>query len=156
MNRPDRDIGSVRVVQVAVDRVLDLRRKVLRNGTATSDPRYAEDQLVDTVHLAVESQGVVVATSTWLPRPAQSSPEVAAYQLKGMAVDDALQGGGMGSLLLAAGIERAVDSGARIVWARARDSALGFYERHGFDVVGQAFVDELTGLSHHIVEKRLD
>jgi predicted GNAT family N-acyltransferase len=37
------------------------------------------------------------------------------------------------------------------VWARARDSAIGFYERAGFTVVGDVFVDDATGLDHHLV-----
>jgi hypothetical protein len=41
------------------------------------------------------------------------------------------------------------------VWARARDSALAFYERNGMTVVGDAFTDEATGMSHHLVVVRL-
>jgi hypothetical protein len=42
-------------------------------------------------------------------------------------------------------------NGAGIVWARARDSALKFYEKNGFTTVGDAFLDEATGMSHHLV-----
>jgi len=37
------------------------------------------------------------------------------------------------------------------VWARARDSALYFYERRGFEVHGDGFMDEPTAMPHHIV-----
>jgi hypothetical protein len=37
------------------------------------------------------------------------------------------------------------------VWARARDNALYFYERNGFATVGDQFIDEATGLGHHLV-----
>jgi hypothetical protein len=37
------------------------------------------------------------------------------------------------------------------VWARARDSALRFYQNNGFAVEGDAFMDEATGMSHHLV-----
>ena len=54
-------------------------------------------------------------------------------------------------IFLGAGIERARERSARYVWARARDLALNFYERHGFDVVGDQFIDDATGLGHHLV-----
>jgi hypothetical protein len=37
------------------------------------------------------------------------------------------------------------------VWANARDSALGFYERAGFTVAGDGFVTDDTRLPHHAV-----
>jgi hypothetical protein len=40
------------------------------------------------------------------------------------------------------------------VWARARDTALGFYRRHGFEVVEPGFVDEATALPHHVIVLR--
>ena len=43
-----------------------------------------------------------------------------------------------------------------LVWARARDTALAFYVRHGFRVTGDGFVDEATQLPHHVVVRRLD
>ena len=72
-------------------------------------------------------------------------------QLRGMAVDKTLQSHGVGALLLSAGIERARGLGAHNVWARARDTALAFYERNGMHVVGDAFLDDATGMSHHLV-----
>ena len=37
------------------------------------------------------------------------------------------------------------------MWARARDSALAFYERHGFTTAGLGYADLTTGLPHHDV-----
>lgn len=141
--------GHARVL--ATEDVLDLRKRVLRDGTPSRDPRYPEDDLDGTVHLGTVLDGRVVATSTWLPRPCPATADGRAVQLRGMAVDPALQGSGIGRVLLRAGIDRARDDGATLVWARARDAALGFYVTEGFDVVGDAFIDEATGLSHHLV-----
>ena len=57
--------------------------------------------------------------------------------------------------LLAAGAEWARDNGVRVVWANARDAALDFYVRHGFDVVGEGFVEAVTSLPHHRVIRQL-
>ena len=145
------DIGTATTAEI-----LPLRMAVLRDGTPSRDPRYAEDDHDTTLHLvARDADGVIVATSSWLPRPFPPEPDTPAVQLRGMAVDKTLQSRGVGASLLAAGIERARSIGAVNVWARARDSALAFYERNGMTVVGDAFTDEATGMSHHLVVVRL-
>jgi predicted GNAT family N-acyltransferase len=68
-----------------------------------------------------------------------------------MATVDSMRGSGLGARLLLAGIEQCRAAGATLVWARARDAALGFYARHGFTTVGPGYVDLTTGLPHHDV-----
>jgi len=95
-----------------------------------------------------------VGTSSWLtnifPLPHAHSNNFDT-QLRGMAIDQSLQSTGLGAELLLYGIHIAQRNGAGIVWARARDSALRFYERNGFTTLGDAFTDEATGMSHHLV-----
>jgi GNAT superfamily N-acetyltransferase len=71
-----------------------------------------------------------------------------------MATSPELRGHGVGTLLLAAGCERA-GTIAPLVWARARDTALPFYLRHGFIVEGDGFIDEHTAKPHHVITRRL-
>jgi GNAT superfamily N-acetyltransferase len=73
-----------------------------------------------------------------------------------MAVDHHLQGRGVGALLLTHGVAHAQSLGACHVWARARDAALRFYEKNDFIVVGDAFHDDATGMSHHLVVRFID
>jgi GNAT superfamily N-acetyltransferase len=82
-------------------------------------------------------------------------PSVVAMQLKGMAVADELRGAGLGALLIDAGLALAKERGALITWARARDSAMGFYERLGFISTGDGFIDGPTAMPHHIVVRTL-
>ena len=42
-----------------------------------------------------------------------------------------------------------------LVWARARDTALDFYQRHGFTVHGPGYVDLTTNLPHHDIIRRV-
>ena len=143
--------GDVEIRQVRVTDILGLRMAVLRDGTPSQNPRYPEDDDADVVHLAAIREGEVIATSTWLPRPWGLEPEAPATQLRGMAVAKAHQSSGIGGVLLHAGIDRAIDAGSRFVWARARDTAIRFYEKNGFTVVGDQFMDDATGVGHHLV-----
>jgi GNAT superfamily N-acetyltransferase len=155
MSATDPRFPHLRVGTATTTEILPLRMKVLRDGTPSRDPRYPEDDLDITTHIvARDANDTIVATSTWLTRPFPDDPTNPGVQLRGMAVDKSLQSKGVGAVVLAAGIERAFASGAVNVWARARDTALNFYERNGFAVVGDAFNDEATGMSHHLVVMR--
>ena len=114
---------------------------VLRDGTPSQDPRYPQDDDPDAIHLGIFDDGSLIATSTWLDRPWPHDESHFSVQLRGMAVAKTHQSRGIGGVLLQAGIDRAGERGARYVWARARDLALRFYEQHGFDVVGDQFID---------------
>ena len=139
------------VVEVPTGEVLVLRMSVLRDGTPSQDPRYAEDDTEGSVHLGIRDSGVLIACSTWLPRPWPLDVDVPATQLRGMAVAKHLQSKGLGRILLQAGIDRAMSMGSTYVWARARDNALYFYESNSFTTVGDQFIDDATGLGHHLV-----
>lgn len=139
------------VVSLPTSEILDLRVRVLRRGTPYTHANYPEDDYPDVVNFCVVQKGTPVATSTWFAKECPHFPGVAAVQLKGMAVDDSAKNTGLGARLIARGLEHARANGARIAWARARDSALYFYERRGFRTVGDGFVDEPTAMDHHIV-----
>jgi GNAT superfamily N-acetyltransferase len=139
------------VEEVPTTEVLVLRMSVLRDGTPSQDPRYADDDAEGSVNLGIRESGILVACSTWLPRPWPLDQSAPATQLRGMAVAKHLQSKGLGRILLDAGISRAKSLDSTYVWARARDNALYFYERNGFKTIGEQFIDDASGLGHHLV-----
>jgi GNAT superfamily N-acetyltransferase len=142
------------IVRITAEETHPVRLAVLRADTPTKEVVFPGDDAPGVVHLGVRADGALVATSTWIPRdaPDGSSPAV---QLRGMATAQHLQGSGVGAALIAAGCAHARSIGAEVVWANARDRALRFYEREGFEVFGDGFVDEVTQLPHHVVIRRL-
>ena len=134
---------------------MQLRVAVLRQGTPATDCNYPEDNYPDVVHFGIIHEGVAVATSSWFMKECPEKLGVTAMQLKGMAVAENLQGAGLGALLIDAGLALAKERGATIAWARARDSAMGFYERLGFTSTGEGFIDGPTAMPHHIVVRSL-
>ena len=130
-----------------------LRLEVLRRDTPTKVVEFPEDALPDTRHFGAYLDDRLVATSSWVPRGFHGEPAV---QLRGMATTWDLQSTGVGGVLLEEGCRIMHEEGVSIVWARARDAALGFYLRHEFHVVGDGFIDEPTQLPHHVVVRRFD
>ncbi len=143
---------DIAVVEIATAETYPLRLEVLRFDTPTKEVAFQEDDWPGSWHLGIRVDGELVATSSWVPRELDGRPAV---QLRGMATARHLQGTGLGGELLDRGCGLAVERGFPLVWARARDAALSFYERHGFVVEGDGFVDETTQLPHHLVTRLL-
>ena len=143
------------VIALPLEDIMALRVKVLRKDTPVTHCNYPEDTYEDVIHLGVKNENSVVGTSSWFRKECPNLVGETAVQLKGMAVDESLQGTGVGALIISAGVAHALNCGANVVWARARDSALGFYLRCGFTEIGPGYVDEPTGMPHHNVFRRI-
>jgi GNAT superfamily N-acetyltransferase len=136
------------IVEITAADTHDLRRRVLREGTRSDVLVWDGDDEPTTFHLGARAAGELVAISTWLLRRYPDRPAEDAFQLRGMATDPAQRGTGIGSRLLLDGLDRCAGHGATLVWARARLTALTFYEGHGFEPVGPEYTDLTTGLRH--------
>jgi len=138
------------VRQAKAEEIRALRHDVLRPGYPLEASVYAEDD-DSAVHVGAWDDGELVGCATVFPQawagPAPA-PEPAAWRLRGMAVATARQTGGVGTQVLAAAVRAACEGGARLMWANARSSALGFYLRHGWEVAGEEFLTADTGLPH--------
>lgn len=141
----------MQIVPVALQETYDLRRRVLRNHLEGAPAGAPTDELPGTLHLGASLDGRLVGVVTLFVEPAPGRGDVAAMRFRFMAVDPAFQGRGVGRALMAGVIGRARAAGARILWANGRDTALDFYRRLGFSVVGESFCDSTSGLPHHLV-----
>lgn len=145
------------VDQVSLESVLPLRARILRAGQPAESARSRQDDAPGTVHLAARAEdGTVIGVVTLFPCDTPYAPGVSAMRFRGMAVDDALQTRGVGRMLMRQVVHLARDAGARVLWANGRDTALGFYERVGFRVAGDEFLDQAMQLPHHVVIAELD
>ncbi|MFN3375479.1 MAG: YbgC/FadM family acyl-CoA thioesterase [Burkholderiaceae bacterium] len=105
-------------------------------------PEVEADALDATAHHAVvyNRLGMAVATGRLL----QSAPGLG--RIGRMAVDRSLRGSGWGLRVLDALVQAARERGDRSVELHAQASAQGFYERAGFAVTGESYVE--AGLPH--------
>jgi GNAT superfamily N-acetyltransferase len=130
-----------------VEEIFALRHAVLRPDYPVERSVYAED--ADAVHIGGWSGEVVVGCATVFPDPWPGPPPVpTAWRLRGMAVEPAWQGRGVGADVLAAAVVVARDAGAPLLWANGRTTALPFYQRHGWVVAGAEFIASDSGLPH--------
>ncbi|MGI8493555.1 MAG: GNAT family N-acetyltransferase [Acidimicrobiales bacterium] len=134
------------IQEVALEELVPLRRRVLRDGRDEPRATTPGDALASTLHLgAMVPAGIVGCVS--LAR--ETGPEGTDLRLSSMAVAAEARGLGIGRALVDLAQRLAGGAGFSI-WARARDSAIAFYGRCGFSVVGDGFIGNMD-LPHHII-----
>jgi GNAT superfamily N-acetyltransferase len=152
----------VLVEEVEAEATHDLRWRILRNRRAGAPVVFPEDARSGAFHIAVRDvdeagtgSGAILAVASFIPEETPCRPGRAAVHLRGMAVDGPSQHHGLGRLLVTNVIGRLRRDGVAVLWCNARDSAMGFYGRMGFEVVGDGFVLPESGLAHHVMVRDL-
>jgi GNAT superfamily N-acetyltransferase len=141
---------SLVIRRAKVHEIFPLRHAVLRPGRPVSYSVYSEEE--GAVHVGAWDDDMLVGCATVFPEPWPGNGWLAAvddaWRLRGMAVDPSMQGTGVGRLVLVEGAVAAREGGASVLWANARTSALGFYERMGWKIIGEEYVASDSGVPH--------
>jgi GNAT superfamily N-acetyltransferase len=152
----------VLVEEVEAEATHDLRWRILRSRRAGAPVVFPEDARAGAFHVAVRDvdetgagSGAILAVASFIPEETPYRPGRTAVHLRGMAVDEPSQHHGLGRLLVTTVIERLRRDRAAVLWCNARDSAIGFYSRLGFEVVGDGFVLPESGVAHHVMLRDL-
>lgn len=142
---------AIEVRRATADEVRPLRLGVLRPNAPLVPAAY--DLEPETLHLAAFDGDAVVGCVTVFPNAYDGTAD--AWQLRGMAVAPAYQGQGIGRLVLDAAVDAVMATGAPLIWANGRVSALGFYQRHGWRAVGEEFTYGPAKLPHYVILRDL-
>ncbi len=128
------------VKQISARQTHDLRQRVLRPGRPLQDCMWENDEDSQTVHFGVSDSGTIVAIASLYARAhAVIGPENT-FQLRGMAVSESHRGLGLGRKLLDAAVNHVRNiQGGGTLWFNARESAVGFYRKCGFETLGHPF-----------------
>lgn len=136
------DHGSSEYIQM-----VQLRKQILRMPLGLS---FTEEELADerkNILIAAYDDDVMLGCCMLCPVDAQT------VRLRQMAVQGNLQGKGIGASIMSFAENLARDKGYDRVVMHARDSAIGFYEKLGYKVVGEGFTE--VNLPHHLMVKEL-
>lgn len=148
--------AELRVERVDAERVWPLRQKLLRPHQTVQECHYAGDEHRDAGHFAAFAGKKMVGITSVFH---EAHPEIVdrsgeqQWRLRGMATTPALRGQGVGGLLLSAAIDHATTRHGKVIWCNARTPARGFYERYGFEAIGDVF--EMDGIGPHVLMVRI-
>ena len=129
------------------EKVIALRQKVLRAplGLNIFDDDLASE--IDQVIFIYEAEHEVLGCVLLQHYDAET------FKLRQMAVDNMAQGKQIGTQLVQAADTYAVQLGKNKIILHAREAAIPFYEKQGYEVVGDTFYE--VGLPHKKMEKLL-
>ena len=132
-----------------------MRRYLLRPMLAGDASRYEGDDHPDSIHLGafadLGSGEELVGIVTFLPRTPEGGIDVRVFQLQGIVTLPAVRQQGVGAALAEFGIARLLERGVKTVWCNGRTPATSFYERLGFQAVGEEFMTPGTGPHYRFV-----
>ena len=144
--------ARLKISRTPVEKLIDLRHRVLRAGLARESAIFEGDELPTTVHIAALDGDRVIGCATVLTNSFNGER---ACQLRGMAVDPAAQRGGIGRKLLDEVERIAVERGVLLLWANCRLPAVGFYRKNGWADASEEF--EIPTAGPHIrMTRRVD
>jgi GNAT superfamily N-acetyltransferase len=137
----------------------EVRWPVLRKGLTREDCVFSGDELPTTIHLGAFKDLEIVGVTTLLEKQKkeiqEEYPQTASmYQLRGMAVLEDYQGHNIGTQLLHHAEEKIKGLKADVLWFHARTSAVKFYQKMGYQVIGEEIYLEPAG-PHFKMAKRL-
>ena len=131
----------------------ELRRSVLRPGWSRGAEMPGEDQ-PGVVHLGAYDGNELLSACLIFPEPCPWLPGEHAWRLRGMATDPQRRGAGAASAILREASRIAIADGATALWCLARETAVGFYRRHGWTTFQTVFDTDLG--PHQRMWLRLD
>lgn len=135
---------------VPARKVYPLRLMVLRPGGILADCIFEGDDDPTTVHVAAsEMSGRIRAVGSYYEKVHSAIQAKRPIQLRGMASHPDVRGKGFGAEVLAYGMMIFYGGGADSIWCNAREVAVPFYEKHGFQKIGEPF--EIANIGTHWV-----
>jgi len=132
-----------------------IRSEMLRPGRPIDDCIFQGDDDDQTFHLGVFIDNKLVSVASFY---FDRHPEIDApyqYRLRGMATLPKYQRQGLSKSLLKMGFPIVKQNQCSVVWCNAREEALEFYQKVGFEKVGNKFEIPEVG-THFLMVKTIN
>ncbi len=143
---------TIEIRELTAAQTRPVRQHVLRPHQRAEELVYPGDDAHDTFHLGAVDGDVVLAILSMYRHaqpPTDPMGEPRAWRIRGMASMPAARGTGLGRQLVEHARDRVWDIARDPIWCNAREHAFGFYQKLGFEIVGDIF--EIEGIGPHAV-----
>lgn len=126
-----------------------IRQKILRQGKSLEECIFQHDDDDQTFHLGAFEEGKLVSIASFYYENNQAFADENQYRLRGMATLAEFQKRGLSSELLRVAFSLISKNFCTLLWCNARMEASGFYQKVGFEKVGETF--EIEGIGPHVL-----
>lgn len=126
-----------------------VRHPVLRPGKNIETCHFDGDNLESTRHFGLFIDDELAGVASLFKSNSDLFQEKEQFQLRGMAVLEKFQKKGIGESLVKYAEENAKSSSGKLIWFNAREVAVRFYEKMGYQIIGEAF--DIGDIGKHFV-----
>ncbi|MFI1771684.1 GNAT family N-acetyltransferase [Thalassobellus citreus] len=131
-----------------------VRLPVLRAGKPIESCVFDGDNLNTTIHIGVFVKNELIGVCSFFKNNQDLISEDSQYQLRGMAILETFQSFGFGKTILNYGELYLNNKGINTIWCNAREIAVNFYKKNGYQITGSPFNIKDIGI-HYIMHKTL-
>ena len=137
------------ITQITALDTISVRQPVLRNGKPVESCRFDGDDLSSTIHFGLFENDQIQAVISLFEAKHQRLAGAKHHQIRGMAVLEQHQKKGFGKMLLTNAENYCIQQQTNMIWFNARQTAVGFYKKMGYYVIGPPF--EIIDVGLHVV-----
>jgi len=142
------------IKQIPSSATFAVRLPVLRPGKTVESCVFDGDDLPTTVHFGIFEDENLIGVISVFKANTNLLPQNNQFQIRGMAVLDSHQKRGLGDRLVKAAEDYIISQNADAIWFNAREIAVGFYKKMGYEIIGTPFTISDIGV-HHVMYRLL-
>lgn len=140
---------AVAIKQISYEQTYPVRQVVLRPGKPLETCFFKDDELQTTFHFGLFYQEKLTGIISIFKNNNSLFSQTDQYQIRGMAVLPEYQKSGFGKQLVVYSEIFLRNKSILLVWFNAREIAVDFYKKSGYQVIGKTF--EIPDVGPHFV-----
>ena len=141
------------IKEITPEATFAVRQPVLRPGKPIESCHFDGDSLSTTKHFGYFNENNLIGIISLFKNSNENFNTKKQYQIRGMAVLENHQKKGIGAVLVLHTENHLKDKGEHLIWFNARESALTFYKKLGYEIKGVQF--EIPGVGLHFLMFKL-
>lgn len=141
------------VKKINSNATFQVRQPVLRPGKPVESCVFEGDDLETTTHLGLYNNSKLAGIVSIFASRHNLFPQNEQFQLRGMAVLDEFRKKGYGERLVNEAEACIKEQNGSLIWFNAREVAVAFYTKLGYEIIGDAF--EIPTIGTHFVMRKM-
>lgn len=141
------------ILRISAEDTYPVRQPVLRPGRPARECIFEGDSTSTTLHLGAYVEDRLAGVASYMKNPHRYFDHSVQFQLRGMAVLPEFRNKKLGEQLLLQGEKELLKEHRELLlWFNARESAIDFYRKYGYETKGGIFM--VPNVCPHIVMYR--
>lgn len=145
---------NLNVKKIPFNKTFVVRHPVLRANRPVEECYFEGDELPSTTHFGLFDQDNLVGVLSVFENKHPNFNEGKVFQIRGMALLKEYQNKNLGVILLNEAEAYVNTQKGTVIWFNAREKAVNFYKKNGFQIEGTLFEIPQIG-SHYLMFKQL-